>query len=100
MAIDVQELLKIFPELIKSDPAIKQALFKAFDSLFQRSDVKELPSKDPPRLGRRESEPHSLNVSYIHDVLSVNFPQDRTYNRFQWLQKIIQSIQRKQRPQR
>ncbi|MHA1819212.1 MAG: hypothetical protein ACTSU2_04755 [Promethearchaeota archaeon] len=32
----------------------------------------------PPRLGRRETEPHSEEVSYLHDVLSVNFPNCRT----------------------
>jgi hypothetical protein len=31
-----------------------------------------------PRIGRRESEPHSLEVSYLHDVLSTNFPQHHT----------------------
>lgn len=31
-----------------------------------------------PRLGRRESEPHSAEVSYLHDVLITNFPKDRT----------------------
>ncbi len=31
-----------------------------------------------PRLGRRESEPHSHQVSYLFDVLSTNFPNDRT----------------------
>ncbi|MHA1147886.1 MAG: Uma2 family endonuclease [Promethearchaeota archaeon] len=30
-----------------------------------------------PRLGRRESEPHSAEVTYIHDVLSANFPEGR-----------------------
>ncbi|MEX2756010.1 MAG: hypothetical protein Q6365_011460, partial [Candidatus Sigynarchaeota archaeon] len=30
-----------------------------------------------PRIGRRESEPHSLEVAYLHDVLSTNFPQHR-----------------------
>jgi len=28
-----------------------------------------------PRIGRRESEPHSLEVVYLHDVLTTNFPQ-------------------------
>ncbi|MEX2680587.1 MAG: hypothetical protein Q6373_003255 [Candidatus Sigynarchaeota archaeon] len=28
-----------------------------------------------PRIGRRESEPHSLEVAYLHDVLTTNFPQ-------------------------
>ncbi|WP_457559442.1 hypothetical protein [Candidatus Harpocratesius sp.] len=30
-----------------------------------------------PRLGRRESEPHSANISYIYDVLNTNFPEHR-----------------------
>lgn len=31
-----------------------------------------------PRLGRRESERHSEEVTYLHDVLTTNFPDDRT----------------------
>lgn len=31
-----------------------------------------------PRLGRRESEPHSEEVSYLYEVLHVNFPDART----------------------
>ena len=31
-----------------------------------------------PRLGRRESEPHSIEITYIHDVLTTNFPESRT----------------------
>lgn len=31
-----------------------------------------------PRLGRRESEPHSNEINYIYDVLSTNFPESRT----------------------
>lgn len=31
-----------------------------------------------PRLGRRESEPHSSEVTYLFDVLTTNFPADRT----------------------
>ncbi|MHA1344159.1 MAG: hypothetical protein ACTSQG_09245, partial [Promethearchaeota archaeon] len=30
------------------------------------------------RLGRRESEPHSAEITYIHDVLTTNFPTCRT----------------------
>ncbi|TFG18349.1 MAG: Uma2 family endonuclease [Promethearchaeota archaeon] len=30
-----------------------------------------------PRLGRRESEPHSIEVTYMHDVLALNFPTGR-----------------------
>ena len=29
------------------------------------------------RLGRRESEPHSAEVTYLHDVLTTNFPKGR-----------------------
>lgn len=31
-----------------------------------------------PRLGRRESEPHSFEVSYLYDVLRTNFPVHHT----------------------
>ncbi|MHA1714663.1 MAG: hypothetical protein ACTSXP_03380 [Promethearchaeota archaeon] len=31
-----------------------------------------------PRLGRRESEPHAEEVTYLHDVLTTNFPDSRT----------------------
>ncbi|GAB4308103.1 MAG: hypothetical protein Kow0069_06060 [Promethearchaeota archaeon] len=30
-----------------------------------------------PRLGRRESEPHSQEITYIYEVLTHNFPEDR-----------------------
>lgn len=30
-----------------------------------------------PRLGRRESEPHSEEVTYLHDVFKTNFPNGR-----------------------
>jgi hypothetical protein len=32
---------------------------------------------DKPRLGRRESEPHSSEINYLYDVLRSNFPGDR-----------------------
>ena len=31
-----------------------------------------------PRVGRRESEPHSAEIIYIHNVLTINFPKGRT----------------------
>jgi len=37
----------------------------------------ETPIHEPPRLGRRESEPHSLGIHRIYDILSTNFPNDR-----------------------
>ena len=30
-----------------------------------------------PRIGRRESEPHSAEITYIYDVLTTNFPESR-----------------------
>ncbi len=45
-----------------------------------REYMKELEKnveKGPLRLGRRESEPHSYEVGYMHDVLKTNFPQHR-----------------------
>ncbi|MGV9205049.1 MAG: hypothetical protein ACOC44_13640 [Promethearchaeia archaeon] len=38
----------------------------------------DLYDPNEPRLGRRESEPHSAEVTYIHDVLTSNFPESRT----------------------
>ena len=32
-----------------------------------------------PRLGRRESEPHSDEITYLYEVLSTNFPEHRTF---------------------
>lgn len=38
----------------------------------------DLYDPNEPRLGRRESEPHSIEVTYLHDVLTTNFPKGRT----------------------
>ena len=38
----------------------------------------EIGQGEPLRLGRRESEPHSAEVSYLFDVFSYNFPKHRT----------------------
>lgn len=32
--------------------------------------------REAPRLGRRESEPHSFEITYLYDVLTTNFPDD------------------------
>ncbi|MHA1395462.1 MAG: hypothetical protein ACTSRZ_18320, partial [Promethearchaeota archaeon] len=34
--------------------------------------------KNPPRLGRRESEPHSIEITRIYDILNTNFKNGRT----------------------
>ena len=40
-----------------------------------------LPNQElsPPRVGRRESEPHSYEISYLFDLLTSNFPKDRAF---------------------
>ena len=38
----------------------------------------DLYDPNKPRLGRRESEPHSNEVNYIYDVLSTNFLEHKT----------------------
>ncbi|MHA1998731.1 MAG: hypothetical protein ACTSU9_11465 [Promethearchaeota archaeon] len=49
---------------------------------FRSRRAREMPPDlfDPtkPRLGRRESEPHSAEITYLHDVLTTNFPGSRT----------------------
>ncbi len=49
----------------------------AADSRSERIRAADPDTFDPskPRIGRRESEPHSLEVGYIHDVLVSNFPE-------------------------
>jgi len=37
----------------------------------------DLYDPNQPRLGRRESEPHSMEVTYLYDVLTTNFPNGR-----------------------
>lgn len=37
----------------------------------------DLYDPDAPRIGRRESEPYSAEVTYLHDVLTTNFPDGR-----------------------
>ena len=48
---------------------------------FRSTRVSDAPPDlfDPnqPRLGRRESEPHSAEISYLFDVLQTNFQEDR-----------------------
>ncbi|MCF2140505.1 MAG: hypothetical protein K9W44_10675 [Candidatus Lokiarchaeota archaeon] len=46
------------------------------DAEYER-ELREEAEKEPPRIGRRESEPHSAEVSFLFDVLSSNFPNHR-----------------------
>ena len=48
-----------------------------FASTRHRSVVKSPPTRDEPRLGRRESEPHSIEINYLYNVLKSNFSEGR-----------------------
>lgn len=43
------------------------------------SSKQDTASKQEPRLGRRESEPHSHEIMYLYDVLSHNLPNGRVF---------------------
>jgi len=43
--------------------------------LYNKSDIEDPYKK--PRLGRRESEPQSEDITYLYDVLMTNFPNSR-----------------------
>ncbi|TXT63142.1 MAG: hypothetical protein BAJALOKI1v1_780005 [Promethearchaeota archaeon] len=51
---------------------------KEFVSTRHRDAEPDTFDPNIPRLGRRESEPHSAEITYLHDVLTTNFPEDRT----------------------
>ncbi|TXT62031.1 MAG: hypothetical protein BAJALOKI3v1_690006 [Promethearchaeota archaeon] len=51
---------------------------KPFVSTRHRDAEPDTYDPNIPRLGRRESEPHSAEITYIYDVLTTNFPDDRT----------------------
>ena len=51
---------------------------KPFVSKRHRDAEPDTFDPNVPRLGRRECEPHSAEVSYLHDVLTTNFLDDRT----------------------
>jgi hypothetical protein len=51
---------------------------KPFVSTRHRDAEPDTFDPNVPRLGRRESEPHSTEISYLHNVLTTNFPNDRT----------------------
>ncbi|MHA1343517.1 MAG: hypothetical protein ACTSQG_05995, partial [Promethearchaeota archaeon] len=64
-----QKKLKPFSPLIEGSERKKSTrIANAPPDLFD-------PAK--PRLGRRESEPHSIEITYIYDVLTINFPNGR-----------------------
>ena len=51
---------------------------RRFISTRHRDAEPDTYDPNQPRLGRRESEPHSAEITYLYDVLTTNFPDDRT----------------------
>ena len=47
-----------------------------FISTRHRDSI-DLFDPDAPRLGRRESEPHSIEITYLYNTLKTNFPNSR-----------------------
>jgi Uma2 family endonuclease/uncharacterized coiled-coil protein SlyX len=63
----------------QSDAPIKDGRNKRpFVSTRHRDAPPDTFDPNEPRLGRRDSEPHSAAITYLYDVLSTNFPNDRT----------------------
>ncbi len=63
----------------RSDSPIEKKLDgKPFVSTRHRDAEPDRFDPKQPRLGRRESEPHSAEITYLYDVLTTNFPEDRT----------------------
>ncbi|MHA1758256.1 MAG: Uma2 family endonuclease [Promethearchaeota archaeon] len=56
--------------------AMKEAIKKRGSTRIANAPP-DLFDPNKPRLGRRESEPHSREVTYMYDVLSQNFPESR-----------------------
>lgn len=63
----------------RSDTPTKKPINKeTFVSTRHRDAEPDNFDPNEPRLGRRESEPHSAEVTYLYKVLTANFPNDRT----------------------
>jgi Uma2 family endonuclease len=45
----------------------------------EKPDFVENPEGEPPRIGRRESEPHSAEVTYMFEVLNENMKNSRVF---------------------
>ena len=52
---------------------------QGFYSTRHSQDLEVIEVKNPPRLGRRESEPHSYQITNLFDILTTNFPENRTF---------------------
>ena len=63
----------------RSDSQMKEKRnTNSFVSTRHRDAEPDTFDPNEPRLGRRDSEPNSAEVTYLHDVLTTNFPKDRT----------------------
>lgn len=63
----------------QSDTPTKRSLDREnFVSTRHRDAAPDNFDPNKPRLGRRESEPHSAEITYLYNVLRANFPNDRT----------------------
>jgi Uma2 family endonuclease len=51
---------------------------KSFISTRHQDNDPDTFDPNMPRLGQRETEPHSAGITYLHNVLTTNFPKDRT----------------------
>ncbi|TFF93121.1 MAG: Uma2 family endonuclease, partial [Promethearchaeota archaeon] len=60
------------------DPIRKPPKKDQFVSTRHRDAEPDTFDPKQPRLGRRESEPHSAEITYLYSVLTANFPDDRT----------------------
>ena len=56
---------------MKDEPVIRRS------TRIENSPL-DLFDPNEPRVGRRESEPHSAEINYIYDILTSNFPESRT----------------------
>ncbi|MHA1369489.1 MAG: hypothetical protein ACTSWN_14320 [Promethearchaeota archaeon] len=67
-----------------ADPSNKGSIHRGSANVFSSSRHSKKKEDDDckrsaPRLGRRESEPHSEEVNYIHDILESNYPDGRVF---------------------
>lgn len=63
----------------QSDPSMNNRNNKrSFIDTRHRDAEPDIYDPNEPRLGRRESEPQSAEITYLYDVLATNFPDDRT----------------------
>ena len=65
MAIDIEELLKILPDLIKSNPKIKDSISDVLDSLVPRTTMSLRLPGDLPAFGEKGKQT-AFNECIVH----------------------------------